>query len=116
MRSITSAASSHSRHELAGGHGSQPPDDPVSFQIRVGPDAAPLLEYILTDAQVEWRDLIRGDISATAVIDTSSAQLAPSGNDSAPISPSSRGSRPPTLPLQWVSRFPVRNRNSPFAR
>ena len=51
------------------------PDVPISFHIRVGPDAAPLLEYILHEAEIEWRELVRDHIDATAVVHTTYEHL-----------------------------------------
>lgn len=45
------------------------------LQIRVGQDAAPLLEFILAEAGFEWRDLVRHDVDATVVIETRREQL-----------------------------------------
>ena len=46
------------------------PDDVSSFRIRVSQDAAPLLEFILVDAGLRWRDLVREEVDATVVIET----------------------------------------------
>ena len=53
--------------------GSQEPI--TSIQIRVSQDAAPLLEFILTEAGFVWRDLVRNEIDATVVIETPREQL-----------------------------------------
>ena len=45
------------------------PDDVSSFRIRVGQDAAPLLEFILVDAGLGWRDMVREDVDVTVVIE-----------------------------------------------
>jgi hypothetical protein len=47
----------------------------ASIRIRVSHYAAPLIEFILNEADLEWRDLVREEVDATVVIDTNIEQL-----------------------------------------
>ena len=47
----------------------------TTLQIRVSQYAAPLLEFILDEAGLEWREIVREELDATAVIETTTEHL-----------------------------------------
>ena len=44
-------------------------------EVRVTHYAAPLLEFILTEADIRWRDILRRDVDATVVVETTVERL-----------------------------------------
>jgi hypothetical protein len=50
------------------------PDDPSSIRIRVSQYAAPLLEFILIETGLRWTNLVREQVEATVVIETTHAR------------------------------------------
>lgn len=47
----------------------------LCFDARVTHYAAPLLEFILSEADIGWREIARGDVDARVVIETTADRL-----------------------------------------